>query len=107
VAPYQVVIVPIVRDEDRSEMLAAAAAVAADLRSAGIRVRLDDREEYRPVFKFHEWELKGVPCRVEIGARDLAAGTVTVARRDTGAKATVALGALAAELPAVLTHIPA
>jgi prolyl-tRNA synthetase len=105
VAPYQVVIVPIVRDEGRSEVLAAAAAVAADLRSAGIRVRLDDREGYRPGFKFHEWELKGAPCRVEIGARDLAAGTVTVARRDTGARMPVALSALAGELGPVLADI--
>jgi len=107
VAPHQVVIVPVVREADRVRVLAAAGAVADDLRDAGVRVRLDDREEHRPGFKFHEWELKGAPCRVEIGARDLAAGTLTVARRDTGAKATVALGALAAELPALLTDIQA
>ena len=82
VAPHQVVIVPIVREQDRSDVLARATAVAAELRSAGLRVRLDDREEHRPGFKFHEWELRGVPCRVELGARDLAAGSVTVARRD-------------------------
>ncbi len=105
VAPYQVVIVPIVREEDRAEVLAAAGAVAAELRAAGIRVRLDDREGYRPGYKFHEWELKGVPCRVEIGARDLAAGAVTVARRDTGVKTTVALTALAGELGPLLAGV--
>jgi prolyl-tRNA synthetase len=105
VAPYQVVIVPIVRDGDREEVLAAAAAVAAELRSAGIRVRLDDRDGYRPGFKFHEWELKGAPCRVEIGARDLAAGAVTVARRDTGGRAAVPLGALAGELGSLLADV--
>jgi prolyl-tRNA synthetase len=105
VAPHQVVIVPIVRDDDRAEVLAAAGALANELRAAGIRVRLDDREEYRPGFKFHEWELKGAPCRVEIGARDLAAGTVTVARRDTGAKTTVALTAVARELARLLADI--
>jgi prolyl-tRNA synthetase len=105
VAPYQVVIVPIVRADDRAEVLAAADAVAAELRAAGIRVRLDDREGYRPGFKFHEWELKGAPCRVEIGARDLAAGTVAVARRDTGEKTTVALTALAGELGPLLAGI--
>jgi prolyl-tRNA synthetase len=105
VAPYQVVIVPIVREEDRAEVLAAAGAVAAELRAAGIRVRLDDREGYRPGFKFHEWELKGAPCRVEIGARDLAAGAVTVARRDTGVKTAVGLTALAAELGRLLADV--
>jgi prolyl-tRNA synthetase len=107
VAPYQVVIVPIVRDEDRSEVLAAAAAVAADLRSAGIRVRLDDREGYRPGFKFHEWELKGAPLRLELGGRDLAAGAVTVARRDTGDKRQIPLAGLPAEVGAMLTEVQA
>src|SRR4051812_22986901 len=83
VAPHQVVIVPIVREEDRTDVLGTAAAVADELRVAGVRVRVDDRPEYRPGFKFNEWELKGVPLRVEIGSRDLAAGAVTVARRDT------------------------
>ena len=105
VAPYQVVIVPIVREDDRAEVMTAAGAVAAELRAAGIRVRLDDREGYRPGYKFHEWELKGAPCRVEIGARDLAAGAVTVARRDTGVKTTVALTALAGELGPLLTDV--
>jgi prolyl-tRNA synthetase len=105
VAPYQAVIVPIHREDDREEVLAAAGAVAGELRSAGIRVRLDDREGHRPGFKFHEWELKGVPCRIEIGARDLAAGAVTVARRDTGARTTVALAALAGELGPLLARI--
>jgi prolyl-tRNA synthetase len=105
VAPYQVVIVPIVREDDRGEVLAAAAAVAAELRSAGIRVRLDDREGHRPGFKFHEWELKGAPCRVEIGSRDLAAGTVTVARRDTGVKTRVALTALTGAVAPLLADI--
>jgi prolyl-tRNA synthetase len=105
VAPHQVVIVPIVREDDRSQVLAAAGAVAADLRAAGLRVRVDDREGYRPGFKFHEWELKGVPCRVEIGARDLAAGAVTVARRDTGARTAVGLPELAGELDRLLAEI--
>ena len=102
VAPHQVVIVPIVRERDRPDVLAQAAAVADELRTAGLRVRLDDREEHRPGFKFHEWELRGVPCRVEIGARDLAAGSVTVARRDTGARAAIALTGLGGELRTLL-----
>jgi len=86
VAPQQVVIVPIFREEDRADVLHTATAVADELRAAGVRVRVDDRPEYRAGFKFNEWELKGVPLRIEIGRRDLAAGVVTVARRDTGDK---------------------
>jgi prolyl-tRNA synthetase len=99
VAPQQVVIVPIFSEEDRSEVLGVSTAFADELRTASVRVRVDDRPEYRPGFKFNEWELKGVPVRIEIGARDLAANGVTVARRDNGdkeqiplARATVAVG---------------
>jgi prolyl-tRNA synthetase len=91
IAPHQVVVVPIFRADDRTEVLEAAAGVADVLRAAGVRVRLDDRLEQRPGFKFNEWELKGVPLRVEIGVRDLAAGAVTIARRDTGDKRSVPL----------------
>jgi prolyl-tRNA synthetase len=84
VAPHQVVIVPISRDDDRADVLQAATAVADELRAAAVRVRVDDRPEHRPGRKFNEWELKGVPLRVEIGGRDVAAGVVTVARRDAG-----------------------
>src|SRR5262249_8642679 len=86
VAPQQVVIVPIFREDDRAEGLAAAEALAGELRTAGVRVRVDDRPEHRPGFKFNEWELKGVPVRVELGGRDLAAGVATVVRRDVGDK---------------------
>src|SRR5204863_6948686 len=91
VAPRQVVIVPIFSDDDRDDVLAAAAAVADGLRTAGVRVHVDDRPEYRPGFKFNDWELKGVPLRIELGARDLAAGAATVARRDTAEKQQVPL----------------
>jgi prolyl-tRNA synthetase len=84
VAPQQVVIVPILDDESRSEVLEVAAEIGDDLRAAGVRVRVDDRDDRRPGFKFNEWELKGVPVRVEIGARDLVAGAVTIVRRDSG-----------------------
>src|SRR5881409_142337 len=73
VAPHQVVIVPIFREEDQADVRKTAAAVADELRAAGARVRLDDRVEYRPGFKFNEWELKGAPVRIELGGRDLAA----------------------------------
>jgi prolyl-tRNA synthetase len=83
VAPQQVVIVPILREDKRIDVLQGTAAVADELRAAGVRARVDDQPEYRPGFKFNEWELKGVPLRVEIGEHDLAAAAVTVARRDT------------------------
>src|SRR5438045_18124 len=86
VAPQQVVIVPIFREEDRAHVLRVAAALADELRAVAVRVRVDDRPEYRPGFKFNEWELKGVPLRIELGGRDLAAGVMTIARRDTGEK---------------------
>src|SRR5690242_1261267 len=92
VAPHQVVIVPIGREDD---VLRVADGLAGDLRAARVRVRVDDRPELRPGFKFNEWELKGAPVRVEIGARDLAAGVVTVARRDTGDKEPVGVGGAA------------
>src|SRR5262249_61747088 len=77
VASEQVVLVPMLRKEDRAAVLQAATAVADELRAAGVRVRVDDRPDYRPGFKFNEWELKGVPLRLEIGGRDLAAGGAT------------------------------
>ncbi len=87
VAPVQVVVVPIYKsDAERERVLAAAAELSA--RWTGIRWKIDDRQEKSPGFKFSEWELKGVPLRVEIGPRDLERATVTLVRRDTGEKQT-------------------
>jgi prolyl-tRNA synthetase len=105
VAPYQVVIVPIFREDDRAEVVVAATAIADELRAAGVRVRLDDREEHRPGFKFNEWELKGVPLRIELGARDLAAEAAIVARRDGGDKQQLPLAGLPAVIPELLNEI--
>jgi prolyl-tRNA synthetase len=105
VAPQQVVIVPIHREDDRADVLQAAAAVADELRAGGVRVRVDDRPEYRPGFKFNEWELKGVPLRLEIGGRDLAAAAVTVARRDTGDKQQIPLTRAAAAIDELLGDV--
>jgi prolyl-tRNA synthetase len=82
VAPVQVVIVPIYRaDDERSAVLERAEKVRDGLAENGIRVRLDDRDQYRPGFKFTEWELKGVPVRMELGPRDVEADQVTLAVR--------------------------
>jgi prolyl-tRNA synthetase len=107
VAPQQVVIVPIFREDDRADVLQAAAAVADELRAVRIRVRLDDRLELRPGFKFNEWELKGVPLRVEIGGRDLGAGGATVARRDTSGKQQIPLPRVAAAIEGMLSDVQA
>jgi prolyl-tRNA synthetase len=104
VAPHQVVIVPIY-GSDPSRVRTASEALAAELRGAAIRVRLDDREEHRPGFKFHEWELKGVPVRCELGERDLDAGRATLVRRDTGEKEQVALGSAADRARELLDEI--
>ncbi len=86
-APIQVVIVPIWRkDVDKSTVLEAARQVEAALRDAGVRVHLDDRDEYTPGYKFNEWELRGVPLRVEIGPRDVANRQIVLARRDIPGK---------------------
>jgi prolyl-tRNA synthetase len=87
VAPVQVAIVPIYRtDEERATVLEVATGMRDQLAGNGVRVRLDDRDQHRPGFKFSEWELKGVPLRIELGPRDVAADQVVVVSRLTGEK---------------------
>jgi len=82
-APYQVVLVPIWKtDAERAITIEAAAKVRASLVDAGIRVKTDEREGVSPGFKFNDWEMRGVPLRIEIGPRDVAQGSVVLARRD-------------------------
>jgi prolyl-tRNA synthetase len=80
-APYQVVIVPIGRGEQADQVLPAARQLAGRLTAAGLRVHTDDRMQLSPGFKFNDWEMRGVPLRLELGPRDLTAGTVLLARR--------------------------
>src|SRR5246500_364039 len=80
-APYQVVIVPIGRGEQAGTMSSAATELAASLQRAGIRTHVDDRPQLSPGFKFNDWEMRGVPIRLELGPRDLAAGTTLMSRR--------------------------
>jgi prolyl-tRNA synthetase len=92
IAPLQVVIVPIYKgDEQKQKIDAAVAALHGDLKKLGISVKYDDSENARPGWKFAEYELKGVPVRVALGARDLEAGVVEIARRDTKEKQAIAL----------------
>jgi prolyl-tRNA synthetase len=86
-APTQVVIVPIFKtDEEKAQVLAAGRKVREALAAAGIRVRIDEREGTSPGFKFNDWEMRGVPLRVEIGPKDVAKGSVVLARRDKPGK---------------------
>lgn len=86
-APIQVVIVPIYKGEEQLEQIRQKAdEIMVSLRAKGITVKFDDRDTYKPGFKFAEWELKGVPVRFAMGPRDLENNTLEIARRDTGEK---------------------
>jgi prolyl-tRNA synthetase len=105
-APIHVVIVPIFKtDDDRRKIEERAKEVASDLRRLGYSVKFDDRDTYKPGFKFAEWELKGVPVRIAMGPRDLDNGTVEVARRDTKEKKTIRIDEVATHVPALLADI--
>jgi prolyl-tRNA synthetase len=104
VAPYQVVIVPIGRDNWRETVLPRAKEIQADLVAAGLRVTLDERDE-RPGWKFSEWEMRGVPLRIEIGPKDIEKSQVLTARRDTREKAGVPMAGLAARVREILGDI--
>lgn len=83
-APIQVVIVPIYKNDDQRTLIAdAVAPIVKELRALGVSVKFDDADNKRPGFKFADYELKGVPVRLAIGARDIESGTVEVMRRDT------------------------
>ena len=110
-APIQIVVIPMGRDEEtRSKTVGAAKSLIGQLneRSYGnldLRVHLDDREKESPGFKFNYWEMRGACVRVEIGPRDLESGTCVVARRDTGDKQTLSLDGLAPKLVDLLAEI--
>lgn len=87
-APWQAVIVPIFRnDAEQGPVLAAVEQVKAELLGAGLRVKVDDRDTVSPGFKFNDWEMRGVPLRIEIGPKDVEKGTVALARRDQPGRA--------------------
>jgi len=104
-APLEVVVVPILKsDADKTGILTAAYRVAEPLEEK-VRLRVDDRDNVSPGWKFNEWELKGVPIRIEIGPKDVAAGQVVIVRRDTGQKMPVGQEAAAFEVPNLLRQI--
>ncbi|MEQ9103943.1 MAG: proline--tRNA ligase [Rhodothermales bacterium] len=105
-APTQVALVPIYRkDEERDLVLAEARIIEKELKAAGIRIHVDDRDGFRPGWKFNEYEVQGVPVRLAIGPRDVAAGTIELARRDTGEKQSASREGLAALIERTLADI--
>ncbi len=108
VAPVKAVVVPIYRKEaDRAAVLEAAGAIAAELNALGHAAQLDAREEQSAGAKFFYWERLGVPVTIEIGPRDLAAGSVVVKRRDSGAKQSVRREDLPGTVSATLDRVQA
>ena len=107
-APYQVVIVPIYRNEEQLQAVSEKVKeITAKLRALGITVKYDDNDQKKPGWKFAEYELKGVPVRLAMGARDLENGTVEVARRDTLTKETVSIEGVEVFIQNLLKEIQA
>lgn len=85
-APFQIIIIPIYKnDEEKSLVMPVVARVEQEL--SGFRIKIDNREEVTPGFKFNDWEMRGVPLRIEVGPKDVQKGTIAFARRDTPGKA--------------------
>ena len=105
VAPIQVVIVPIPRGNWQETVLPKARDIRDALVAQGVRVMLDERDEYSPGWKYAEWEMRGVPLRLEIGPRDIEAGQVMVARRDTREKLKIPMDGLAGRIAELLQDI--
>ncbi|GAA5911228.1 proline--tRNA ligase [Sporobolomyces salmoneus] len=110
VAQLQAVIIPVgitakTTEEQRKNLEDEADRIAKELVKAGIRAKADLRDGYTPGFKYNDWELKGVPLRLELGPKDLEKQSVMSVRRDTGAKASLPLADLNSALPALLETI--
>ncbi|MBP8114940.1 MAG: proline--tRNA ligase [Chitinophagaceae bacterium] len=106
IAPFQVVIVPIYKgDEQKALIDGKVKEISNELKAMGIRVKYDDNDNARPGWKFAEYEMKGVPVRLAIGARDLEKNVVEVARRDTKEKRVVQLEGIAQYVESLLAEI--
>jgi prolyl-tRNA synthetase len=102
-APYQIVVVPIGRGDQAEQVVPPARELADRLTRAGIRTHVDDRPQLSPGFKFNEWEMRGVPIRLELGPRDLASGTALMSNRLAEGKTPVSLDSAPARLSFELT----
>lgn len=106
IAPIQVAIVPIFySDEGKTRVFDRIREVGTAIEKAGISVTVDDRVQYTPGWKFHEWEMKGVPLRLEIGPKDLEKNQVTGVRRDTGEKVPISDRELVEKVKSLLEDI--
>ncbi len=106
IAPQQVVIVPIYKGEEQKALIDAKAhEIIKELKALGIRVKYDDNDNNRPGWKFAEYEMKGVPVRLALGARDLEKNVVEIARRDTKEKRVVGLEGIAQYVESLLAEI--
>ncbi len=105
IAPIQIVIIPIYKKDQRDEIIKASEKVLKTLVKAGLKVELDKREGYTPGWKFNEWEVRGVPIRLELGPRDIASEQVVLVRRDTAEKITVPLKEAAKKSKKILDEI--
>ncbi|OGD27591.1 MAG: proline--tRNA ligase [Candidatus Aminicenantes bacterium RBG_19FT_COMBO_59_29] len=105
VAPIQVVVVPISLGSWKESVLPTALAVERELLDSGLRVKLDAREEFTPGWKFSEWEMRGVPLRVEVGPKDVKENRAVLARRDIPRKDFVGLAGLGQEVKKTLQEI--
>ena len=105
-APIQLAIVPIYKtDEQRTAIAEVAEKLKTELEAMGYTVKFDNRNNFKPGYKFNEYEIKGVPLRIAIGPRDLENKQVEIARRDTLEKKTVALDAVTTLVPELLTEM--
>ncbi|MEA4977312.1 MAG: proline--tRNA ligase [Methanomassiliicoccaceae archaeon] len=106
IAPFQVVVIPIISKKSPEQVIDACKLVTDILNRSGVRTKLDDRNE-RPGAKYYEWEMRGAPLRIEIGARDLENGVVSFARRDNGEKGAIAMDSVSAGTRLLLDDISA
>ncbi len=104
VARIQAIIIPIFRETNKEKVLGYARKLAEEL-GQYIRVRLDDREGYSPGYKFNEWEMRGVPIRIEVGEREITSESVVAVRRDSGAKETVNVSILRERLASIMEEM--
>ncbi|EFX05973.1 prolyl-tRNA synthetase [Grosmannia clavigera kw1407] len=110
IAKIQAILIPVglnakMTADEKAAHVARCDELAAQIKAAGVRVEVDVREGYTPAWKFNDWELKGVPLRLEFGPKDREKNVISFARRDTAEKGTIPLGALATDIPVLLETI--
>ncbi len=103
IAPIQIIIIPIYKEENKNKILEQAKKIKNSLKD--FRAELDDRDEYTPGWKYNNYELKGVPIRIEIGPKDLEKGQAVLVRRDTGKKVFAKTGEIAGIAKSILQEM--